>query len=55
MNFNVGPRNIFIVLAVVLFLVGLVLLFADDTPDAKTQQVLMFGGLASFAAGFLFP
>lgn len=55
MNLTLGPRNLFIILAVVLFLVGLILWITADPVEAKTHNVILFGGLASFAAGFLWP
>lgn len=44
---------LFTILAIVLFLVGAILVATNDAPDAKTIQLLLFGGLASFAAAHL--
>lgn len=43
----------FIILAIVLFLVVVILALTDTAISAKTHEVLLFGGLASFAAGHL--
>lgn len=50
---RIGGSILFTILAIVLFLVGAVLIVADDTPDPEVIQLLLFGGLASFAAGHL--
>lgn len=44
-------RTILLIVAVVLFLIGLVLVFYDGGP--KDLDGFLFGGLAAFAASFL--
>lgn len=50
---NIAPGRLFIILAVVLFSVALVLNLVSDPVDPKVLSMLLFGGLASFAAGHL--
>ncbi len=50
---TIAPNRLFIILAVVLFLVGLVLNLVSDPVDAELMTGLLFAGLASFAAGHL--
>lgn len=42
-----------LILAIVLFLVGLIYALTNDAPDATALWGFLFGGLASFAASFL--
>ncbi len=46
-------RLLLIILAVALFLVGLLTVLTNDAPDGQMLWGLTFGGLASFAAGHL--
>lgn len=47
-------RNVLLlIVAIVLFLVGVGLLIFDDTPDPTLLEGLLLGGLAAFAASFI--
>lgn len=46
-------KLVFLILAIVLFLVGLLLVFIGSGVEPRIITALLLGGLASFAASFL--